>query len=249
MVLDEHGLSTLWERIRRYVSSFMEEWEELSVTNGNEVGLVRPDGTSITVDQDGTIHAVTSIADETDPTVPAWAKQPEKPTYTAEEVGALPDDTVIPTATSQLINNSGFITSESDPTVPAWAKAASKPTYTAAEVGALPSSTQIPTKVSQLTNDSGFITSVPVATSNSVGTVKPDGSTITVDPDGTIHGSAQVDVATTQAVGVVKPDGTSVTIESDGTIHAAASEFAGPHWEVRTIDGAQRLVIVIPEGE
>lgn len=28
---------------------------------------------------------------ETDPTVPAWAKQPEKPTYTASEVGALPD--------------------------------------------------------------------------------------------------------------------------------------------------------------
>lgn len=27
---------------------------------------------------------------ETDPTVPAWAKQPEKPTYTAEEIGAQP---------------------------------------------------------------------------------------------------------------------------------------------------------------
>ena len=33
---------------------------------------------------------------ETDPTVPAWAKQPTKPSYTAQEVGALPDDTVIP---------------------------------------------------------------------------------------------------------------------------------------------------------
>ena len=30
------------------------------------------------------------IPDETDPTVPEWAKQPEKPTYTATEVGALP---------------------------------------------------------------------------------------------------------------------------------------------------------------
>ena len=28
------------------------------------------------------------IAEETDPTVPAWAKEPTKPTYTAEEVGA-----------------------------------------------------------------------------------------------------------------------------------------------------------------
>lgn len=34
--------------------------------------------------------------DEKDPTVPDWAKQPEKPKYTAAEVGALPADMVIP---------------------------------------------------------------------------------------------------------------------------------------------------------
>lgn len=58
---------------------------------------------------------------ETDPTVPTWAKQPEKPTYTASDVGALP-------ATF----------AESDPTVPAWAKSPTKPTYTPAEIGAAP---------------------------------------------------------------------------------------------------------------
>lgn len=36
------------------------------------------------------------VSEETDPTVPEWAKQPEKPTYTAAEVGALPTDTTIP---------------------------------------------------------------------------------------------------------------------------------------------------------
>jgi len=36
------------------------------------------------------------ITAETDPTVPSWAKQTTKPTYTASEVGALPDTTVIP---------------------------------------------------------------------------------------------------------------------------------------------------------
>ena len=36
------------------------------------------------------------ITEETDPTVPAWAKQSTKPTYTAAEVGALPDTTIIP---------------------------------------------------------------------------------------------------------------------------------------------------------
>lgn len=51
---------------------------------------------------------------ETDPTVPSWAKQPSKPTYTASEVGALPDSTSIPTKTSDLTNDSGFITSYTD---------------------------------------------------------------------------------------------------------------------------------------
>ena len=50
------------------------------------------------------------IAQETDPTVPAWAKQPNKPTYTANEVGALPNTTKIPSKTSELTNDSGFIT-------------------------------------------------------------------------------------------------------------------------------------------
>lgn len=36
------------------------------------------------------------IITETDPTVPAWAKEANKPKYTAAEVGALPADTVIP---------------------------------------------------------------------------------------------------------------------------------------------------------
>lgn len=39
---------------------------------------------------------------ETDPTVPAWAKTANKPSYTANEVGALPDDTAIPSALSDL---------------------------------------------------------------------------------------------------------------------------------------------------
>ena len=55
------------------------------------------------------------ITAETDPTVPAWAKAANKPTYTASEVGALPDTTAIPTNTSDLNNDSGFITSETDP--------------------------------------------------------------------------------------------------------------------------------------
>ena len=98
------------------------------------------------------------ITTETDPTVPAWAKQSTKPSYTATEVSALPDDTFIPTNVSDLVNDEGYISSETDPTVPLWAKAPTKPAYTASEVGALPASTVIPSKTSDLTNDSGYIT-------------------------------------------------------------------------------------------
>ena len=116
-----------------------------------------PTKTSDLVNDSGFITGYT----ETDPTVPAWAKASTKPSYTASEVGALPDTTVIPSKTSDLTNDSGFITgyTETDPTVPNWAKQSTKPSYTAAEVGALPNTTYIPTKTSDLTNDSGFITS------------------------------------------------------------------------------------------
>lgn len=119
---------------------------------------------------------------ETDPTVPAWAKASTKPSYTAEEVGALPNTTSIPKKVSELQNDAGYITkyTETDPTVPAWAKASTKPVYTASEVGARPSTwvptagdlnlaqvatsgsykdlSNTPTKVSAFTNDAGYIT-------------------------------------------------------------------------------------------
>jgi hypothetical protein len=116
---------------------------------------------------------------ETDPTVPAWAKTAQKPTYTAAEVGAAEANHT----------HDEYLTSftESDPTVPSWAKASTKPAYNKSEVGlgnvdnvkqysasnpppypvtsvngqtgavnvSIPT---VPTKTSDLTNDSGFIT-------------------------------------------------------------------------------------------
>ena len=50
------------------------------------------------------------LTEESDPTVPVWAKQAQKPTYTASEVGALPADTDIPSKISDLTNDSDFAT-------------------------------------------------------------------------------------------------------------------------------------------
>ena len=71
-----------------------------------------------------------------DSTVPSWAKQSTKPTYTASEVGAVP--------TTRTVNGKAL---------------SSNITLSASDVGALPDTTVIPTKTSQLNNDSGFLTS------------------------------------------------------------------------------------------
>ena len=54
------------------------------------------------------------IVKETDPTVPEWAKQPTKPNYTANEVGALPNTTKIPSKVSELDNDRGYLTEHID---------------------------------------------------------------------------------------------------------------------------------------
>lgn len=114
------------------------------------------------------------ITTETDPTVPSWAKASTKPTYTAQEVGALPSSTSIPSKTSDLTNDSGYITSAQAPvtsvngmtgdvTVVSGVTSVNGQSgavvLDADDVGALPDDTSIPSATSDLQNDSGFVSS------------------------------------------------------------------------------------------
>ena len=127
-------------------SDEISDWAKLSekpTYTANEIGLGNVDNTSdidkpiSTATQTalegkadtGHTHTVSDITDmpeyltqETDPTVPAWAKTENKPTYTADEVGA---------AKKNHTHNVSDITD-----MPEWAKAENKPVYTASEVGA-----------------------------------------------------------------------------------------------------------------
>lgn len=115
------------------------------IANANQLGLVKI-GENLNIDENGVLSATGQISlEETDPTVPNWAKQSTKPKYTASEVGALPDTTVIPTVpknVSAFDNDVGYLTQHQD--LSSYAK-----------------KSEIPTKTSQLTNDSEFLTSVP----------------------------------------------------------------------------------------
>ena len=127
-------------------SDEISDWAKLSekpTYTANEIGLGNVDNTSdidkpiSTATQTaldgkadtGHTHTVSDITDmpayltqETDPTVPAWAKAKNKPTYTADEVGA---------AKKKHTHNLSDITD-----MPEWTKAENKPVYTASEVGA-----------------------------------------------------------------------------------------------------------------
>ena len=117
------------------------------------------------------------LQEETDPTVPAWAKAAEKPTYTAQEVGALPDNTFIPSKTSDLTNDSNYAVDAN--------YVHTDNNYTTAEknkLGGIASGAEVnvnadwnavngdafilnkPTKVSDFQNDTGFITSAALPT-------------------------------------------------------------------------------------
>lgn len=122
------------------------DWAKLSekpTYTANEIGLGNVDNTAdadkpiSTATQTaldgksdtGHTHTVSDITDmpayltqETDPTVPAWAKAKNKPTYTADEVGA---------AEKNHTHNMSDITD-----MPEWTKTENKPVYTANEVGA-----------------------------------------------------------------------------------------------------------------
>ena len=63
------------------------------------------------------------------------------------------------------------------------------------------------------------VAGVDIATTTAAGIVKPDGTTIEVDSDGTISAKA----ATQETAGIVKPDGTTISV-ADGIISAKVVE-------------------------
>lgn len=85
---------------------------------------------------------------ETDPTVPAWAKQPNKPTYTADEVGAQPKGNYLTEVPA------GYATEQFVTKKIAEAELGGEEV----DLSGYAQKSEIPTKVSQLQNDKGYLT-------------------------------------------------------------------------------------------
>lgn len=176
--------------------------------------------------RNGAAAGATAVQTETDPTVPSWAKQTSKPTYTAEEVGALPENTEIPSKTSDLQNDSGYITTETDPTVPAWAKNATKPTYDAEEIAYDPEAEEH-TEGSVAAELSEQYTAIANLDNAAIKGVKVAGTELTKDENGKVN----VPVASSQTKGVVgiyRNNG--VDLDADGnliSVSATNEQIAG----------------------
>ena len=68
------------------------------------------------------------------------------------------------------------------------------------------------------------LTSLPIASTSTLGGVKVDGTTITIDANGVISGASTyvLPTASTNTLGGVKIDGTTITIDSNGVISSQA---------------------------
>ena len=104
---------------------------------------------------------------ETDPTVPAWAKEANKPTYNYSEIVNTPTIPAVPTNVSAFTNDAGYITgyTETDPQFNAWDKnyndLTNKPVLFDGDYNSLtnqPTIPTVPTNVSAFMNDAGYLT-------------------------------------------------------------------------------------------
>ncbi len=106
---------------------------EIETAVNNKVDKVSGKGLStndFTNDYKSKVDSALQSFTETDPTVPSWAKEPNKPTYTASDVGAVP--------TTRTVNGKAL---------------SGNITLSASDVKALPDTTTIPTTLAGLTED------------------------------------------------------------------------------------------------
>lgn len=173
---------------------------------------------------------------ETDPTVPAWAKASTKPSYTAAEVGALPNTTVIPDKTSDLQNDSNFITDTElsnliliQQTQPNSEENKLWIPDEAETLTQIPTMDDIPTRISDLIDDSGHYTkpATGIPASDLADGVIPEGYVQDVQVSGTSilnNGIANIPITGYNTLGVCSVNADyGIYKNSDGILYVQAA--------------------------
>lgn len=201
------------------------EWLFTPIATSSNVGVVKPDGTTTTVDADGTIHAVASGTSGID-------KVTTDNTLTG-----------FGTSSDPLKLNYFFKESYGEPSVQLYHDKAGHPVLpiagTATGNGGNQGIVKILKSVEDKSKASDIIRSfddtgalrVLNATNDTAGAVKPDGTTTTVDSDGTIHavtsglGNVTVDDTLTGDGTSAHPLGVSETIVANSTAGSTALQI------------------------
>ena len=216
-------------------SSDITNWNSKTSNTGTVTGVkingTTKNPTSGVVD----LGTVLTSYTETDPTVPSWAKQSSKPTYTAAEVGALPDTTVIPSAPGTL--NTTATTAQN--TAASEALSGSITLHKVAKTGTysdLIGTPTIPTKVSDLTNDSGFTSNTGTITGITMNNASKGTSGVvdlgTVITSHAAHKLTATNGTATSTSGTItyveSLTGTSTATSGDLTVTATRKSFTLP---------------------
>lgn len=174
-----------------------------------------------------TISGTTISATDTDTTYSAGTGlNLNGTTFSIDNTVALKSE--IPTATSQLNNDSGFIDNTVSDLTNYYTKTE---TYTQGEVNGLINSITVPTKTSDLQNDSGFITASDYASSSVGGTIKV-GSGLAIDADGVLSATGGGGPTYTAGTGidiasdVISVDNTTVPYFSDLATVATTGDYS-----------------------
>ena len=121
------------EKVDAVLGGVTEDFDTLKELADKKVDKAEGKGLStndFTNDDKSKLNSALQSYTESDPTVPAWAKAANKPTYTASEVGAVP--------TTRTVNGKAL---------------SGNITLSATDVKALPDTTTIPTTLASLTED------------------------------------------------------------------------------------------------
>lgn len=190
---------------------------DVAAATSSTLGIVRPDNETITVDN-GILTAVGGGSSSSDYVLPAAS---------TTVLGGV--QTTVGSAASGSLAFDTYVSSN---------KIRGVMTPSQIGSGLEVNSNKLRVKVDNSTikaDSNGILSAVstlPIATTTTLGGVRPDGTTITVNESGVISsvggGSTyELPVATRDTLGGVKPDGTSILVDSNGVISVEPSVSSG----------------------
>lgn len=198
------------QSIHDAIEDCYEDGRASAIATTETTGLVKPDGATITIDSDGTIHSIGGGGGGGTTNYNLLSNKPKinnkelTGNVTLSEIGAQPSGTYITPSDVATANNAGLVKPDGT-------------TITVSANGTISSISGGTSDYSDLSNKPQ-INSIELSGNKSLSDlgIQPSGNYLTENS-----------VATTNTKGIVKPDGTTITVDANGTISAIGGGGGG----------------------